>query len=505
MSNHSSTSISNPQKKMPQAIKVALFAFAILFCTGITLSIYSDSLEKLNPRSYVTPVISYLDLKKPDNLKVVFLGSSRIASCIKRDLFSKLSGIEQSKILILPSNGAGTWEELLLCRKNPDLLNSSPLVIIEVDPWMFNKSCYPIGAGETAFLTWSTFQERLEFPDLNMRFLLLSDYFFPFSQRRTLEEWSTIIYSFIIGKRPEPYQPDSIPEYHYNQSAAYIKMTTDPVFSVQHQIGLLNHYEFAEYKAEYLWRLILLVEKKTKKIVLLQPPLRNEYIEVINNIPELFNAEMIYLNYIHSLEKDSVHSIVWERPEDCGLNDSVLIDYGHFNNDGAYLFTQRLFNEIRSLGLIESENIPNNKIEEYTHNLESSLKKNPNDYEKLYELGNLYLKINSTKAIECYQKSLSIHPDNINAMGKLVMLYCDWGEYEKALLLLNRFKEIHPELANIYYKIACIKAKQNRVNESIEWLTIAIEKGFHNRYLLTAKDLDNIKEVPAYKSLLNKM
>lgn len=321
-------------------------------CTCVGLSINRDSLEMINNKSFVTPVISYLDLKRPNNAKVIFLGSSRIASCIKRDLFSKLSGIEQSKILILQSNGAGTWEELLFCRKYPDLLNSNPLVIIEVAPWMFNKNFYPLGAGETAFLTWSTFQERLALPDLKLRLLLLSDYFFPHSQRRTLEEWGTIFYSLMIGKRPEPYNPDYIPEYHYKQSA-YIKLATDQIFSVRNQIKAMGNYQFAEYKAEYLNRLINIVEKKTKKIVILQPPLRNKYIDVIEGIQELTAANLIYLDYIFTLNNENVHSIVWNRPEDCGLNDSAIIDYGHFNNEGAYLFTQRLFNEIKKLGLIE--------------------------------------------------------------------------------------------------------------------------------------------------------
>jgi hypothetical protein len=337
---------------MQSHTKVIIVTFIILICTGLGLSINRDSFEKLSNKSYATPVISYLDLKKTNDSKVIFLGSSRIFSCIKRDLFSRLSGIEQSKITILWSSGAGTWEELLFCRKNSDLLNSSPLVIIEVGPWMFNKNLFPLGAGETAFLTWSTFQERLEFPNLKMRSFLLADYLYPISQRRTLDEWDSLIYALIVGKRPKIYNPDDVPEWHYKQSA-YEKIAADPMFSVRTQISQLNHYEFAEYKAEYLKRLIKLAEKKSKNIVILQPPLRNEYFEIINSYPELFSAEMSSLSFIHSLENKNVHSILWERPEDCGLNDSVFVDYGHFNNNGAYLFTQRLFDKLKSLGLIK--------------------------------------------------------------------------------------------------------------------------------------------------------
>ena len=333
-------------------IKIIVATIFILACIGLTISMNRESLEKISNRSSVTPVISYLDLRKHKGIKVIFLGSSRIKSCIKTDLFSKLSGIDKSKILVLQSNGAGTWEELLFFRKISGQLDPSALVVIEIEPWMLNKNVYPLGAEEIAFLTWSTFKERLEFPDIRKKSFLLVDYFSPISQRRTLGDWSTLIHSLIVGKYPQPYNPDEIPEYHYKKSS-YEKLATDLKFSVYKQMRLLWNFKFAEYKAEYLKRLISLAENKSRNIVILQPPLRNEYIEVIKAFPQLLNAEMEYLSFINSLEGTKVHTIVWERPEECGLNDAVFIDYGHFNLKGSYAFTQVFFNELKSNGLIE--------------------------------------------------------------------------------------------------------------------------------------------------------
>lgn len=462
---------------MPQPVKVALLTFVILLCVGIPLSSFRGSLEKINQRSFLTPVYSYLDLKKPNDLKVIFLGSSRILSCINKDLFAKLSGIEQSKILILDVNGSGTWEELAICRRHPELFESSPLVIIEVEPWMFNENYFSTEDSlflQPGFFTWASFQDRLEFPDIKSKFLLLADYFWPFSERRTPDVWGYIINAAMKGRRSKPLDPDEPPEYHYNLSA-YKKVADDPKGTAQFQAnGGLNNFRFAEYKAEYLKRLINLADKKANNIVILQPPLRKEYIDVLYNNSNYLDGYIKVLRFIHSLENRKVHSITWETSKDCGLNDSVFIDYGHFNAQGAYVFTQRLFHELKVSGLVETKTISGTGAD-------SSPEEN-------------ILRI---------EEALKIKPDSINTMQRLAIAYSNKGYFEKALAVLNRMKELQPDNADVYYNIACINAKQNRVNESIEWLKMAITKGFNNRNLLvTDKDLDNIKGSQDFKKLL---
>jgi hypothetical protein len=174
-------------KKAPQGIKVALAAFVILFFAGTALSMFRDSLERTTGRSNLTPIFSYLERHGPGHPRVIFLGSSRFVSCIKSDLFAELSGAGSSSVLNLAADSGGTWEELLVLRKYPGLLDSSPAVVIEVEPWMFNKNMKHIihktpYSFEAHFYTWATFQERLEYPDLKTKSLLLADYFWPFSE-----------------------------------------------------------------------------------------------------------------------------------------------------------------------------------------------------------------------------------------------------------------------------------------------------------------------------------
>jgi tetratricopeptide (TPR) repeat protein len=495
---------------MSQSVKVMIVTLVILVCAGGTLSMTRDSLEKIFPRSFITPIFSYLETKKPKDLQVVFLGSSRIHSCINRDLFAKLTGIEQSKILLLEIDGSGTWEEFSVCRRFPGLFDSAPMVIIEVEPWMFNNNYFSQGGTlfiQPGFYQWATVQDRLEFPDLKIRVLSTVDYIWPISERRSLQGWSKVIDGLIHKSYPDPMNPDDIPKYHYDPSA-YRKVAEEPKGTAQFQAhAALNDFEFAPYKAEYLARLVRLAEKKSKKIILLQPPLRNEYIDIMFDNPKYLIGHIQVVKFLHSLENEKVSTIIWERPEDCGLNDTVFIDYGHFNREGAYIFTQILYKELNNRGLtglhapvgISPDTVLNGNIQR----LENFVQLHPKDYDAHYQLGNLYYRINRDKALEYYQEALLISPESMNAMEKMLMLYSKKGDYGKSLEVLNRMQELHPENANTYYNIACIKAKQNKVGESVEWLKMSVSKGFNDRSLLvTDKDLDNIKEDQGYMSIL---
>ncbi|MGP8154091.1 MAG: hypothetical protein ACLQBQ_08115 [Smithella sp.] len=358
MSNPSSTSSSNPVGKKPQTVKVALLTFIILLCVGLSLSIFRGSLEKIVGKSRLTPIFSYLEFHDPYDSQVIFLGSSHFVSGIKSDFFAKLSGMEPAKVLNLAADSEGSWEELLLGRKYPSMFHASPLVIIEVSPSMFNKNAiHPVYKTpytfEPHFYTWATLQERFEYPDLMLKLLLISDYVWPISERRSLYDWISVIQSIVNNRYVEPHL--SVPLYQYDVGFVQ-SIANNPNFFAQNIAqNQLNNYEFANHKAEYLKRLIHLAEKKsTKKIILLQTPVRKEYMDVIYNNPKYAETYTQYLRFIHSLENENVHAIIWETPKDCGLNDSVFIDYGHFNILGAYNFTQRLFIEMKNRGIIVS-------------------------------------------------------------------------------------------------------------------------------------------------------
>jgi len=79
------------------------------------------------------------------------------------------------------------------------------------------------------------------------------------------------------------------------------------------------------------------------------------------------------------------------------------------------------------------------------------------------------------------------------------------GEYAKALEALFALQNMQPDNADVYYNIACIYAKQNMVEESLNWLNRALNKGFKDWKLIESdRDLDNIRDTAGYKSLISR-
>lgn len=57
--------------------------------------------------------------------------------------------------------------------------------------------------------------------------------------------------------------------------------------------------------------------------------------------------------------------------------------------------------------------------------------------------------------------------------------------------------------AAVYYNMACIYARQNKIEESIAWLKKAIKSGYKNcGLLITDKDLENIRGFSYYKEII---
>ncbi|HEX3001444.1 MAG TPA: tetratricopeptide repeat protein, partial [Methanoregula sp.] len=89
------------------------------------------------------------------------------------------------------------------------------------------------------------------------------------------------------------------------------------------------------------------------------------------------------------------------------------------------------------------------------------------------------------------------------ALYKEAVLFSSKGEYAKAPEALSKLREIQPDNPDVYYNIACIYAKQNRPEESVNWLKTSLEKGFKDWKLIAGDhDLDNIRQTEGYRRLM---
>ena len=500
-------------KGLPKPSRSFFLCVFILIAAGSMLAANRDNIEKSIPKyNTITPVLSYLDLYCLDTPKVAFFGSSRFVSCIKTDIFAKLSDMAPSKVLNLSLGSGSFWEAKVIYRERPELYNNCSLIIIDIEPWMFNNNTiHPIFKKqipyEPYFTVWASLQERIEFSGITTKAYLASDFFWPLSERRSFPEWFGVFNT--LTNRHSIRAGLSIPTYQYN-AAEYQSLATAPNFSaysIAH--NHLNNFEFAKYKADSLRYLVKRLEKQCDYIVLLQPPVRKEYMDVIYNNPDYHTTYKQVLAFIHSLENDKVSSIIWETPSDCGLDDSVFIDYGHFNLNGANKFTGILYNKLNIMGLIDPNTMDADAdkypADENIARLQENLKYQPANISYRYALGMLYGKNGQMdKAQREFEIALKLEPDSIKILKALAMVYVNKKQYQSAISTFKRLVDIQPENNIFHYNISCLYAIQNMKNESVEWLTKAIDNGYSNwDHLKNDKDLKNIKNTSYFKSLVN--
>jgi tetratricopeptide (TPR) repeat protein len=136
--------------------------------------------------------------------------------------------------------------------------------------------------------------------------------------------------------------------------------------------------------------------------------------------------------------------------------------------------------------------------------LKDRQQKEPDNPVYIFQLGNLYYDIGRwPEAADAYEKTIALAPDFVEATNNLGLAYKRQEEYEKALETFQTLIQRQPEIGVAYYNMACIYALQNEVDQSIDWLTRAIARGYVNWELIkTDSDLDNIRDSSAYKELI---
>jgi len=110
------------------------------------------------------------------------------------------------------------------------------------------------------------------------------------------------------------------------------------------------------------------------------------------------------------------------------------------------------------------------------------------------------------KAAETFQKALSLDPGHTQAAGKLAQIYKAKGRYDMAISIYRQLLQNRPDCdISISYNLACLNALKNNPAEAITWLKRSIENGFsHYEFLKTDNELENIRQLPEFKDLVQK-
>ena len=143
-------------------------------------------------------------------------------------------------------------------------------------------------------------------------------------------------------------------------------------------------------------------------------------------------------------------------------------------------------------------------LEDEISRLQALLKDNPESAELHFEIGNLYFRKGAQKmALRQYKRALQLNPKFVPAINNLGLVTAANQEYYKALTVFMDVLNYWPDDAETHYNIACMYARLKRVDESIEWLKKAIDKGYTNwENIKKDEDLDSIRDALAYKELI---
>jgi tetratricopeptide (TPR) repeat protein len=136
--------------------------------------------------------------------------------------------------------------------------------------------------------------------------------------------------------------------------------------------------------------------------------------------------------------------------------------------------------------------------------IQTALQRTPENHELHYQLGNLYDRTGDrAKAIAHYHMAVKIRPDFSQALNNLAIGYAVNRDYDKALAALQQMVSLQPHNPVVHYSIASVLARQNKVNESIDWLQSAVRNGFKDRNrIITDKNLENIRNSNRYQELI---
>lgn len=116
--------------------------------------------------------------------------------------------------------------------------------------------------------------------------------------------------------------------------------------------------------------------------------------------------------------------------------------------------------------------------------------------------GNLF----DTFEIDLYEAAIRSNPTNVDALRSLGYLYTKRKNHIKALEIDRRLTFLKPEDAVVHYNLACSLSNLGKAQEALDALEMASLLGYNDiEHLEKDPDLDNIRNEPRYKQLLQKI
>lgn len=143
---------------------------------------------------------------------------------------------------------------------------------------------------------------------------------------------------------------------------------------------------------------------------------------------------------------------------------------------------------------------------------EQAGKVKPDDYQAPLLAASSYRQLNLPEAVretlrrgfDIVQKRLELNPDDVRAVYLGASALLELGKTEEAVEWTKRATAMEPNDPAVLYNCACLYAKLNQTETSINLLKDAINCGFsHREWIENDQDLSSIRQRPEYQALLD--
>lgn len=272
---------------------------------------------------------------------IIFFGNSRFLSCINSHQLQSRLDIPNVTVVNLAQESMSPWQYDVILREVGMDLQSIKVAIIEMDPWMFNLNgrhpiTYAPAPYPEEYERYATLEERLFVPGLLHKVKLL----YTFLPRYSMKDIVTAIAQRSPARgRPPLFNP---PRYHVDPEFASKWRNDFHFYPLNISQMHMNNYEFSPYWQMSLERLLSRLKRAEIPVILVHPPVKNEYYKYVESDKKRYTQYRRLLAYMDELGRR--YSFLYYRtPEDCGLDDSVFIDYGHFTKEGGLAFTDVVY------------------------------------------------------------------------------------------------------------------------------------------------------------------
>jgi hypothetical protein len=324
--------------------------FTLIGAIGIVL--FAKSRDVQLARSQIGKIILNLEheigeAQRHDQKLVAFMGSSLMHASIDTREFSNYGQWSDFQFVNLAQPSVGVWEILSVLRNCEQSLSSVAALVVDINPWSCNENAlHPITKEKAAYPyeypKWATFEERLDVPGYQNKLDLLCNY---------IPKYSVMRYpQFLLelnGSLPELDLP-----YYHGASEVVERLASAEAFMAKNiSRNHMHDYQFSDRKAEQVRELKRLCARYGIKLIVLHPPLRESYYLYVDSSEKRSTEYGKYLNFLDAeMTTETVFS--WKTPSECGLGESIFVDYGHMSKEGAVLYSRMLAKAFDEFGAL---------------------------------------------------------------------------------------------------------------------------------------------------------